>query len=73
VKKTSQSTSTCRLLAALAATVLLALPLVANAGEGGTTHIIPGAMATLADNAPGMMWVVPPSRTMRRRADPECS
>jgi len=28
------------------------MPLAANAGEGGVTHVIPGAMATLADNAP---------------------
>ena len=28
------------------------VPLAAHAGEGGISHVIPGAMATLADNAP---------------------
>ena len=31
---------------------VLATPVVAYADEGGTTHVIPGAMATLVDNPP---------------------
>ena len=30
----------------------LALSQTATAGEGGTTHVIPGSMSTLIDNAP---------------------
>jgi len=40
-----------RFAAALLASVL-AMPVAVHAGEGGTTHVIPGAQATLADNAP---------------------
>jgi hypothetical protein len=38
------------------------MPLAVYAGEGGTTHVIPGAMSTLADNAPTsgpLMFVKP--------------
>jgi hypothetical protein len=52
MKKTRPSASMCRLLAVIAGAVVLVMPPAASAGEGGTTHIIPGAMATLADNAP---------------------
>lgn len=40
------------LLTAVAGTLVLGVLPSANAGEGGTTHVIPGALATLADNAP---------------------
>jgi hypothetical protein len=40
------------MLAAALAAALAASPVAVRAGEGGTTHIIPGSMATLADNAP---------------------
>jgi hypothetical protein len=52
MKKTRYSASTCRLLAAIAATVVFVMPPAATAGEGGVSHVIPGAMATLADNPP---------------------
>jgi hypothetical protein len=39
-------------LAGALVSALAALPHAVVAGEGGTTHIIPGAMATLADNPP---------------------
>ncbi|MGB2816054.1 MAG: transporter [Burkholderiaceae bacterium] len=58
MKKTGQSASTCRRLAAIAGAVVFAMPPAATAGEGGVTHVIPGAMATLIDNspsAPGML------------------
>lgn len=39
--------------APLGAVLVLLMPVVAaHAGEGGTTHVIPGAMATRADNPP---------------------
>jgi len=41
-----------RLLAAIAIAAVSTPTPVAHAGEGGVTHVIPGAMATLADNAP---------------------
>ena len=59
MKKTRQSASTCRRLAAIAGAVVFAMPPAATAGEGGVTHVIPGAMATLTDNS--------------RRAGPGCS
>jgi hypothetical protein len=40
-----------RLAAAILAS-LIATPAAVHAGEGGTTHVTPGAMATLADNPP---------------------
>jgi hypothetical protein len=46
------SASICRRLAAVAGAVAFAMPPAADAGEGGTTHVIPGSMSTLADNAP---------------------
>jgi hypothetical protein len=52
MKKTGKSASMCRLLAAIAGVVVFAVPPAANAGEGGVSHVIPGAMATLADNPP---------------------
>jgi hypothetical protein len=52
MKTTRPSVFMCRLFAVIAGTVVFAMPPAARAGEGGTTHIIPGAMATLADNAP---------------------
>jgi len=52
MNKTRPSASLCQLLGAMAGVVVLAMPPAANAGEGGTTHVIPGAMATLADNPP---------------------
>jgi hypothetical protein len=52
MNRTGQSATLYRLLAAVAGVAVLAMPPAASAGEGGTTHIIPGAMATLADNAP---------------------
>lgn len=39
-------------LAGVALAAVFAMPLTVYAGEGGTTHVIPGAMSTLADNAP---------------------
>jgi hypothetical protein len=45
---------------ALAAALAL-VPQMAGAGEGGTTHVIPGATATLVDNAPtASTWIVKP-------------
>ena len=41
-----------RSLAAMLLAGLFATPAAVLAGEGGTTHVIPGAMATLADNPP---------------------
>ena len=32
--------------------IAFALPQIVTAGEGGTTHVIPGSMSTLIDNAP---------------------
>ena len=40
------------LVAGALASFALALPQTVTAGEGGTTHVIPGAMATIVDNAP---------------------
>lgn len=40
------------MLAAALAAAMAASPVAVRAGEGGVTHIIPGSMATLADNAP---------------------
>lgn len=39
-------------LAGLFAAAFVAAPGAVHAGEGGTTHVIPGALATLADNVP---------------------
>jgi hypothetical protein len=48
-------------LAAALLAVLLAVPSVANAGEGGTSHILPGANATLMDVLPTVPgWFVKP-------------
>jgi hypothetical protein len=52
MKKAGPSASMCRLLAASAGAFVFAIAPAANAGEGGVSHVIPGAMATLADNAP---------------------
>lgn len=41
-----------RLLAAALLASLISAPSAVLAGEGGTSHVVPGAMATLADNAP---------------------
>ena len=51
-------------VALLASAVLLSplpMPRAVNAGEGGVTHVIPGATATLSDlppTSPG--WIVKP-------------
>jgi hypothetical protein len=45
-----RTTSLHRAAATLA--IVLVVPVAADAGEGGTTHVIPGAQATLSDNAP---------------------
>jgi hypothetical protein len=50
-----------RALLAGAATFLLAVPLAAVAGEGGTSHILPGSNATLMDLSPTTPgWFVKP-------------
>ena len=43
---------TCRTLLAGAASLMLAAPLAAVAGEGGASHILPGSNATLMDLSP---------------------
>ena len=40
------------LVAGALASFAIALPQAVTAGEGGTTHVIPGSLATIADNAP---------------------
>ena len=49
------------LLASAVLSSLLATPLAVKAGEGGVTHVVPGATATLADlppTSPG--WIFKP-------------
>lgn len=52
-RRTKCSGLACRVsLATAVCAAAMVAPTVATAGEGGTTHVIPGSMATLIDNAP---------------------